>query len=98
MIWPSQRLDTSSRYIVALRNLRNKQGGLVIPSKAFISFRYIVGTYKHPCTVRNLSAVVILLNRDKIPSGDPDVEERKELFEDIFARLEVVGELHVHGL
>lgn len=39
MIWPSQRLDASSRYIVALRNLRNKQGTLVSASSAFTSLR-----------------------------------------------------------
>lgn len=31
--------------------------------------------------------------RDNIPSSDPDIEGRRDLFEDIFARLEIVGEL-----
>lgn len=40
IIWPSQRLESDSRYIVALRKLRNKQGDLVAPSMAFTSLRY----------------------------------------------------------
>ena len=40
MIWPSQRLDSNSRYVVALRNLQNKRGDFVTPSNAFLSLRY----------------------------------------------------------
>ena len=39
MMWPSQRLESNSRYIVALRNIKNNQGVLVTPSPAFALLR-----------------------------------------------------------
>ncbi len=39
MVWPSQRLQDSSRYIVALRGLKTTQGELIEPSETFQHLR-----------------------------------------------------------
>ena len=40
-----------------------------------------------------LNVIIIwsVIIRDNVPSSDPDIEERRELFEDIFARLDAIG-------
>ncbi len=41
MVWPSQRLDEATRYIVAVRHLRNHHRELVPPSDTFKSLRLV---------------------------------------------------------
>ncbi len=67
LVRPAVRLKDNTRYIVALRNVKD-QGGAAIPaSKAFTALRD-GGSYNHP-----------------------SIELRRELYKDIFAKLEAAG-------
>ncbi|KJE93000.1 hypothetical protein CAOG_03865 [Capsaspora owczarzaki ATCC 30864] len=63
MIWPLKALDFNTRYIVAVRNIRNTTMQLVAPSFGFQALR------------------------DNISTDNYDIEGRRDLFKDIFARL-----------
>ena len=39
MIWPAVRLNDSSEYLVAIKNLKHTNGSSVLPSKAFRALR-----------------------------------------------------------
>ena len=62
--------------------------------KCFPVFEVLNSTlgYYCPCTPILVTNII----RDKIASSDPDIEGRRDLFEDIFARLEIVGKLEFH--
>ncbi|XP_064393364.1 uncharacterized protein LOC135340879 [Halichondria panicea] len=67
MIWPSKRLKSGTRYIVALRYLEDESERPIQPSPGFIALR------------------------DKTTSKDPDIESRRQLFEEIFSTLSSIG-------
>ncbi len=45
MIWPSRRLKSGTRYIVALRYLEDDSGHPIQPSPGFIALRYVWYVY-----------------------------------------------------
>ena len=55
MIWPSYRLDDSTRYIVALRGLRTTSGALVQPSAAFRHLRYAISPHEHTLHLKTVA-------------------------------------------
>jgi len=67
MLWPSERLVSGRRYIVAYRNVKLVEGGWAKSSQAFVALR------------------------DNLPTQKYDIEGRRPLFADIFARLSQAG-------
>jgi len=67
IIRPAVNLEENTRYIVALRKLRDASGRLLSPSDAFRIYR------------------------DGTPTSNPDIEARREHFENLFANLAAAG-------
>jgi len=66
-IRPAVPLREATRYVVAIRNVKDKAGAPLAPSPAFLALR------------------------DKGQHESPSIERRRELYEDMFLRLERVG-------
>jgi hypothetical protein len=67
IVRPVVRLNDSTRYIVAIRNVVDGAGKKLQPSAAFKALR------------------------DGTPHDDPSIEKRRELYSDMFARLDKAG-------
>jgi hypothetical protein len=67
IVRPVVRLENSTRYIVAIRNVVDADGKKLPPSPAFKALR------------------------DGTPFDDPSIEKRRDLYSDIFARLDKAG-------
>ena len=74
MLQPAVRLDDATRYIVAIRNVKNAGGSVVAPSPAFVALRD--GTALE---------------------SEPSVELRRELYQDIFGRLQSADQAVAKG-